>query len=68
MPWRMAVAAERKSILIVSSDFMGLQNNIQFHLTQMQNLIIVADRTLGYFVLGLWVGVAAVKLGKLSAE
>ena len=52
----------------VFSSFLGLGIKKDIGLCKMQELVLFSTRIFGFFILGLWIGLAANKLGKLSAE
>ena len=52
----------------VSSTFFGFGVSGNLVMAKAQELLLLAARIFGFFTLGLWIGLAANKIGKLSAE
>ena len=57
-----------KSFQVIGSSFLGLAGPSLASPSTMQHAIIVLARIGGFLILGLWVAVAATKLGRLSSE
>jgi uncharacterized protein YjbI with pentapeptide repeats len=57
-----------KAIGYVSSSFIGFGLNKSLIVARNQEYLLFIARVLGLFILGLWIGIAASKLVKLSAE
>lgn len=57
-----------RALKVISQSFIGLTADEAARFSGSQATIIIVARVAGFFVLGLWIGIAANKFGKLSSE
>jgi uncharacterized protein YjbI with pentapeptide repeats len=67
-PWPANISAATNAVAVISGSFLGIETPSSVHLNAVQKLLLLVARVSGFFVLGLWIGIAANKLGKLSSE
>ena len=53
---------------VVSAHFLGIEGPARTQSSRFQDIVLVVSRVGGFFVMGLWIGVAANRLGRLSSE
>lgn len=63
-----APGAWRQAAQVTTMSFLGLDTELSGRYVGAQAVVVFIARLFGFFVLGLWIGVAVNKLGRLSSE
>lgn len=67
-PWPDNMRNGLNAVRYVVSHFIGLGIERNLVLSKMQQILLFLTRLMGFVILGLWIGLAVNRLGKLSAE